>query len=1219
MNNKWTEEQLAAIETGGCNLLVSAAAGAGKTAVLVERILRLICDPHNPLDIDRLLVVTFTEAAAAEMRERIRAALEKEIVAARRFTLMKQLSLLNGASISTLHAFCLEVIRRYFYLLDLDPIFRVAAEQEAGLLRQEAVEKVLEEAFSRGETDFLDFVQSYGGKTSDEALPALILQLYDFAWSNPWPEAWLQKAYLLYQNCHETGAEVWLSPLKEKLNLMLAEASTCLEHALVLCRQPRAPIVYEDVLQQEWEQVQNLKALLAESWELLREAWLGIHFQRLPQAKDVDRDLKDRVQKLREKAKKILLEAKQIYFFRSLTEFVEEIKQLAPTVKVAIRLVRQFAAQYKEAKKKAGVLDFNDLEHYCLEILLGKNSASGQPEPSPAALELQARFAQVLVDEYQDINPVQDAILQLVSRQGENKGNLFMVGDVKQSIYRFRMGDPGLFLEKYKTYTDAKKNPPGKVIRLSRNFRCRQNIVAAVNYLFAQLMTAEAMEIEYDQDAALVFGAQYPPSETVSTMETEPVEIILVEKKPDAESEQEDLTVVEREAIIVAQKIQELKQKKLHVFDPQVGYRPLAYRDIVILMRSTANRADKVAEILARYQIPAYADLESGYFAATEVAVMLSLLQIIDNPQQDIALAAVLRSPFVGCTVEELATIRRLGGKDCNFWQAVQKAAQAQVPELAQKLQSFLQKLERWRTMARREKLASFIATIYRESGYADFVAGMKDGVRRLANIRALFLRARQFDRFSRQGLRRFLQFIEQLQKQGEDLGAARVLGENEDVVRIMSIHKAKGLEFPVVFLCNTGKEFNLQDQREAFLLHRRLGLAPIIVDVEEKVRYPSLPYLALRLLGEAETKAEELRLLYVALTRAREKLYIIGSLTGVEAKIGNSKDSAGLNGEKLPAYLLRNAKSFLDWLLLALSRHPELVPQKTNFKTAAEARFSLTLIPQIDEVAVTTSAKQAEEEIKSALLALKPLPLDTDETIEKMVAERLNFMYPYRKAKLPAKLSVTELKRRFARQELSEGEAQALVASQWKRPEFLQKRKGPTAVERGQLYHTVLQHLDLQQPVDTEGVLRQMESMVQRGIIAAESLPYLKPEHVAAFFTTEAGKQVLKYKDQVLREWPFTLALPVSELAKGKLEAADPGEDTVIIQGIIDLLIPTPSGYILIDYKTDRDVDSLLQRYRLQLFYYVRAVEQILKQPVAAVYLYAISAKQVLKVEELE
>ena len=1216
MTNKWTEEQWAAISTDGCNLLVSAAAGAGKTAVLVERIIRLLCDPHKPLDIDKLLVVTFTEAAAAEMRERIGAALEKEIVESRRFELLKQLSLLNGASISTLHAFCLEVIRRYFYLVDLDPTFRIADEQEAGLLRQDAVEEVLEEAFAREEADFLEFVQSYGGRTSDEALPDLILRLYSFAWSNPWPEAWLQEALSYYQDCSETGAEVCLEPIKEKLNLLLQEAAACLERALSLCLEPNAPAMYENVLQQEQEQVQNLKALLSEPWELLREAWSGIHFPRLPQAKDVDQNLKVEIQRLRNRAKTILQEATQAYFYRSLPEFVAEVKRLVPKVNVVIQLVRQFADKYTAAKKKAGVLDFNDLEHYCLEILLEKNN--GQPEPSAAAIELQERFAQVLVDEYQDINPVQDTILQLVSRRGKDTANLFMVGDVKQSIYRFRMGDPGLFLQKYRDYSAG--GDAGKLIQLSRNFRCRNNIVLAVNYLFAQLMT-KTMEIEYDSDAALVFGAHYPATDVVPTMEKEPVEIILVEKKPEETTgEAEDLTAVEREGVIVAQKIQELKQKNLHVFDPaKGGYRPLAYRDIVILLRSTANRADKLAEILARFQIPAYAELESGYFAATEVAVMLSLLRVVDNPQQDIDLAAVLRSPFVGCSVEELATIRRLGGKDCNFWQAVKAAAKTQMPALAEKLQNFLLKLERWRTMARREKLATFIAAVYRESGYADFVAGMPDGVRRLANIRALFSRARQFDRFSRQGLRRFLQFIEQLEKQGEDLGAARVLGENEDVVRIMSIHKAKGLEFPVVFLCDTGKKFNLQDQREDFLLHRQYGLAPIIVDVQAKIRYPSLPYLALRLLGEAETKAEELRLLYVALTRAREKLIIIGSLEKMEKTVSSWQDVVGRTGEKLPAYFLRNANSFLDWLLAALRRHPGMVAGEESIPADnCKPRFSLTLIPQLEEVAVSADDQALQEEIKSALLALQPLPLKTDEKVAKMVAERLNFVYPFTKAKLPAKLSVTEIKRRFARAELGEGEAQALMATQWKRPEFLQKRKGLTAVERGQLYHTVLQHLDLDLPVDTAGVMQQMETMAGKGIIDRDVLPALNPDHIAAFFRTEAGMLVLEYKDRVLREWPFTLALPLSEL-KGEEVAAQTGktDETIIIQGIIDLLIPTPSGFILVDYKTDRDVHSLLQKYGMQLDYYVRAVRQILKQPVVAVYLYAISAKQVIRVEQ--
>lgn len=1229
MSKQWTAEQLAAIETSGCNLLVAAAAGSGKTAVLVERIIRLLCDAEAPLDIDKLLVVTFTEAAAAEMRERIAAALEREIATSRRLELVRQLSLLNGASISTLHSFCLEVTKRYFYLLELDPSFRVADELEAAMLRQEIVENVLEKAFAEEDEDFLALARHYGGRTGDEGLVSLILRLYRFSWSNPWPERWLEKAVSVYEvnaaAAPEQAMQLWLNPLREELRLTLEQAAAALEAALELCQLPQAPLVYETTLQKELEQARSLLSLVDAPWSKLRERWLGIAFDRLRAAKDVDDDLKESVKALREQAKELLKKSSATYFTRTLAEYLSEIQTVAPMLKALIKQVNEFAKAYAAAKKQAGLVDFNDLEHYCLQILLAADSEADNLQPSAAALELRARYEQVLVDEYQDINPVQDAILQLVSRQGEEAPNLFMVGDVKQSIYRFRLGDPGLFLNKYNRYTehaDGVESTERKIL-LSRNFRCRSNVVAAVNYLFSQLMTAQAMEIEYDQEAELVCGAIYPPTAELKLVE-QAVEVHLLEKDSalvssavaDADPKQEDLTSLEREGMVVAQQIQQLVRQQgnvTHVFDKDDNcYRPVSYRDIVILLRSTTNRASLIAEILARYNIPAYAELTTGYFAATEVETMLSLLQVLNNPCQDIPLAAVLRSPFVGFSAEQLASIRQVGGRHCDFWQALLATAQAELPELSAGCQAFLRQLERWRDLARREKLATLLATIYRESGYADYVAGMPDGMKRQANLRALFSRARQFDRFSRQGLARFLQFIAQLRDSGEDLGAARTLGENEDVVRIMSIHKAKGLEFPVVFLCDLGKSFNFQDQRTELLLHRHYGLAALLVEPEAKLRYPSLPYLALRLVGEAETRAEELRILYVALTRAREKLYLVGSVKKLPDTLDAWRQLVNCPTKQLPSYHLRRAKTYLDWLGKALSRHPQINASASanGWQPTVDAQIKLTCL---DYVApdFELAAQEQEAELRQALLTLSPLPVETPAEVKQNIRQRLIYQYPYPTSSVPVKLSVTEIKRRFDLAAAEAGEAQELIQSPWPRPKFMQKQ-GLTPMERGLLYHSLLQHLDLTQRLDTAGIAAQIQQLAAVGILDETLLGYLNPAKVTAFFRSEAGQLMLTYKEQVLREWPFTFAVPAAELAAEENEQ-------VIIQGIIDVLVRTPAGFVIIDYKTDRlppgGMAELAQRYHLQLAYYARAVEAILQEPVQAAYLYALTADKSVRV----
>ena len=1229
MGTNWTEEQQAAIYTRDCNLLVSAAAGAGKTAVLVERIIRLLCDEEAPTDIDRLLVVTFTEAAAAEMRERIGVALEKEIADTGRPGLARQLSLLNGASISTLHSFCLEVIRRYFYLLDIDPAFRVADELEVSMLQQDILSELMEEAFGREEQDFLDLADRFGGKTGDEGLVRLILRLYRYSWSNPYPQGWLSDAAAAYIPNPGISAEAalggWLIPIRQHLRQTLLGALSALERARKICRLPGGPLAYEPLLDAEAEKVLQLVSNADGPWEKIREDWLGLEFKRLPPARDVDEDLKDQAQNLRGRAKDDIKKCKESYFARTLEEYLAEVQSLAPVVTELTKLVQRFAAMYGEAKKKQGLVDFNDLEHFCLAILSAEATVPGELIPSAAALELRGRYDFVLVDEYQDINPVQDAILQLVSRQDSAVPNLFMVGDVKQSIYRFRLGDPNLFLARYSAFPAEAGGLEQKLL-LSKNFRCRQGIVAAVNYIFRQLMTAEAAEIEYDGVAELVCAAHYPDDHNNREMSAA-VELHLVERDgqeldaaPQAEVD-EDLSALEREGAAAALRICALLEGDDAgvVYDKDLGcYRPLQYRDIVILLRATSNRADKLVDILARFNIPAYAETSSGYFAATEVETVVSLLKILDNPCQDIPLAAVLRSPLVGLDTEALATIRSGCGHKADFYAAVCMAAQAEIPGLSERLSAFLATLERWRDLARREKLASCIALLYRETGFGDYVAGLPNGAQRQANLRALFHRARQFDRFSRQGLHRFLDFIDQLRRQGQDLGTARSLGEKEDVVRIMSIHKSKGLEFPVVILADLGKQFNLTDQRSEMLVHRSLGLGPLIVEPSRRVRYPSLPHLALKLLGEAETRAEEMRILYVALTRAREKLILVGSVKNLAGEISSWEVLLDHPGEQLPSSELVRAKSFLDWVGRALIRHPDIA---TGYQTEgpwqekAAARFVLHLYEpdQWQLPAAATAADNQEEGRK--ILSLSPLNKAVDPNTGTAIRERLTYRYPYPACDLPAKLSVSEIKRRFSAGEVSEESAQ-LLRSPWGKPEFLSKKSGPGPIERGTLYHLAMQHLDLAQPLDKAGIAAQLGELVQKQVLTAELATHLDPQKISRFFTCEAGEKMLENKHRIYREWPFTLSLPATELLPGQDQLSG---ESVVIQGIIDVLVETPEGYLIIDYKTDKiptgGIEELRERYSQQINYYTLATETVLRQCVSATYLYFIENGQCLRV----
>lgn len=1226
---RWTDEQQTVIKARGGNLLVSAAAGAGKTAVLVERIIRLLCDGDSPPELDRLLVVTFTEAAAAEMRERIGTALEKEIRETGRRDLQRQLALLPGASISTLHSFCLDVMRRYFYLLDLDPSFSVADERDISMLQRDVAGEVLEEEFSRADNGpFMELASHFGGKQGDEGLESLVLRIYRFAWSNPWPHEWLSEAAHRFTAAAGSDADAvldqWLAPVRQHLAMTLSQADFSLCQAIRLCRLPGYPDVYEKTLVREREQVTRLRSRLDEGWAALRESWLGVAFDRLPPAKGVDEERKKQVKLQRDQAKQLLLKNRDLYFIRSLDEYLAEVRELAPLMMSLTTLVDRFAQTYSEAKKRLGIVDFNDLEHYCLRALLDEKAPAGSLIPSGAAAELRERYEYVLVDEYQDINPVQDAILNLVSRQGTATPNLFMVGDVKQSIYRFRLGDPSLFLGRYKAYPSAEGGPDRRVL-LSKNFRCSREVVDAVNYFFRQLMSEEVCEIEYNSEAELVCGAVYPDAEEVRTL-TGPVEVCLIDRTaPPADdngddteppaAEDDDLTALEKEAAVVALKIREIMGDnggKAHVLDKESGhYRPVSYRDIVVLLRATAGRANRLAEILARAGIPAYADLNTGYFAATEVETMLSLLKITDNPCQDIPLAAVLRSPLVGLTAEDLATVRKAGGKDCDFYTAVNAAAKSGLPGISDILLCFLERLDRWRSAARRGTLAGFIAGVYRETGYDDYVAGLTDGAQRQANLRALFHRARQFDRFSRQGLSRFLQFIEQLRLSGEDLGTARTLGEKEDVVRIMSIHKSKGLEFPVVFLCDTGKIFNFRDQHEDVLVHRRLGLGPLVVRPSGHIRYPSLPYLSLKLAGEAENRAEEMRILYVALTRAREKLVLVGSVRNLVREYDTWCQILAHEECRLPANYLARARTYLDWLGRALVRHPEVKGKTSGYAWLANdcSRFCVSFwqdgyhFPFLDG-----GACPAVTENNEAILSLRPVTADYPAETAKEAAKRLSFRYPYTVPALPAKMSVSELKRRFAGAEEAEDAAPYFPESGWPVPSFALDAPEHLAAQRGTLYHCVMQQLDLNGPLDSEGILRQLAAMAENGILSPAEAASVEPGRIADFFSCEAGELILKHAGQTYREWPFTMAIPAGVAGGGAA-----GAETVLIQGIVDLMADTPDGIILVDFKTDsvnaNQTAAAADKHREQLRYYAAAAQTILKKNVAAAYVYFFTA----------
>ncbi|MEW6698564.1 MAG: helicase-exonuclease AddAB subunit AddA [Bacillota bacterium] len=1237
-DKKWTNEQWAAITTRDTNLLVAAAAGAGKTAVLVERIIKLITDSDRPVDVDQLLVVTFTNAAAAEMRERIGAALGKALKEnPHSKRLARQLAMLNKASITTLHSFCLDLLRRYFYLLDLDPGFRVADEVEAELLRLEVLEELFEERYSREDNEvFALLVDAYGGQRDDVKLQELVLALYRFSGSHPWPKDWLAGLADNFALGEEQSLEDLprIQEIKEGLSLEMQSVLGLLKQAAWWARQPGGPEPYCKNLAEDIIQLEPLVHCGDMSWDKLYRSFSSIKWGKLtPCRGEIDDVLKERVQGFRNKAKDKVNEIINTYFSADPGVLLQDLHSLHPMVKELAALTADFMDSYQKKKQSKGLADFGDLEHYCLSILLDKASNPGESIPSAVALQLKQQYAEVLVDEYQDINAVQETVLQLVSRPD----NRFMVGDVKQSIYRFRLAEPGLFLSKYRQY-----GTPGSAdscrIDLSKNFRSRLDVVNAVNFVFRQIMTRAAGEIDYDAAAELRWGADFPPAEEVTTAQG-PVELHLIDSKeaqadpgepseavddhelPESAGEPEELSTDQAEARLVGRRILEMvkgrglsNQPEFMVWDKELArYRPVTYRDIVILLRATSGRANTFLEELRAMGIPTYAELGTGYFEAIEVETFVSLLKVIDNPRQDVPLAAVLRSPLVGLRAEELAEIR-LCNRDGEFYDAVRDAARAALGEVSHKLRDFLAKLEQWRSQARRGPLADLIWLLYRETGYYDFVGSLTGGTQRQANLRALYHRAKQFEATSFRGLFRFLRFVERMRDAGSDMGSARTLGESEDVVRVMSIHKSKGLEFPVVFVAGLGKKFNLKDLSKELLMHKEWGLGPQVINLTTRVSYPSLPKLLLRQQIKKEAVAEEMRVLYVALTRAREKLILVGSVRGLEKSLEKWCASAAQIGWPLPDAELMAAQTYLDWLCPAVARHRDgrtlLQMARSEAQPSSEVAaddsswqaffYNINQIqhPQPDN-------RQQAAELLEHVKRLAPLA-DLGQAAE--IERRLNWSYPLAEVTTkPAKAAVTEIKRRF--DELAKLEEDVLpyrppISG---RPRFMQQEKGLTPAERGSAIHLVMQHISLAKMPARQDIDGLLEVLVAREILLPEQAAVIDPAQITGFFASPLGQRVLKAL-KVQRELPFSLALPAGEVYP---ELAQSGVDEkVLVQGVIDCLVDEGDGLLLIDYKSDTvrpGQPSVAERYRGQINLYTRAIQDILGRAVKekAIYLF--------------
>lgn len=1270
MGITYTPEQQQVIDVHGSNILVSAAAGSGKTAVLTERIVKMVSDKRKPVDIDRLLVVTFTNAAAAEMRERIGAAIGKRLEAEPdNEHLQKQATLVHNALITTIDSFCMFVIRNNFNDIGLDPGFRVADEGELRLMKQDVMKELLEERFAQKDEDFLHCVEYFSTGNRDDAIEEHILKLYQFAESNPWPEKWLEERKKDYQaeDTEELEKKEFIRFGMEQASLMAEDCLLKMEECIKICGQPDGPYMYGEVLETEAEGLRKLVS--AKRYEEGYALFQGMSFGRLPSKRDPSVSLQKRemVQEIRKEIKDTVKHLCGKFFPAPPGTAVEYMKGSSGAVSSLIDLTLAFKEALDKKKRESNIVDFSDMEHLALSILVkraekGENSIRGKAyAPSRTALDYRDYFEEILIDEYQDSNLVQEMLLESISGEDEGKFNRFMVGDVKQSIYKFRLARPEIFMEKYEAY--GKDGGERKRIDLHKNFRSRREVLDSVNFIFSRIMGRRLGGVEYDKEAALYPGAVYPDHDGGEECPVNGTEFLLVQKEaPETENgegaentaqEQEEtekespedwgqtrrkgLSGRQREAYAVAKRIKELAGH-FPVTDRETGkLRKASYKDIVILLRTNAGWDEDFKSILKEEGIPSHVLSKTGYFAAKEIRTILQLLRVLDNPGQDIPLFGVLKSCFGGFSDEEIAWIRGAEKErkkslyDClkDFGKENLPAVQENSPkkaDLREKARAFLHFLEEYRDKTVYMPIHELLQDIVTQTGYLNYVSALPGGGQRRANVQMLLEKAVDFEQTSYYGLFHFIRYMEQLEKYDVDYGEANILDENADVVRIMSIHKSKGLEFPICFVCGLGKKFNMQDINGKMIADVDMGIGVDYVDVERRLQGRTIRKNIIAEKMRLDNLGEELRILYVALTRAKEKLILTGLIDKPEKKLAmlipaamRPKDSQLLYGE------LAGAGSYLDFLLPALAVHPAFLPlmeayglevprQKTAVGMPGEterfgeacretetepenwngkdARLEIKIIG--DEYFMETEVREQimAEGLRKRLECSSPL---TDADSELMTNMSNIFSWPYKHsnlAELYTKTTVSELKKAGQTEEKDFSfrlyEEENVIPYI---PKFMKGEESLGGAGRGTAFHKVMELMDFGE--EAEPVEEQIKRMIQDGMLSTEYAQVLSVSSIQAFLSTNLARRMAAAgkKGCLYREQPFVLGLPAKELNE-----KFPDGELVLIQGIIDVYFEEDGEIVVADYKTDRvdDGKELVQKYQKQLEYYARALQQL-------------------------
>ena len=1244
MERKWTPAQKSAIDTRDCNVLVSAAAGSGKTAVLVERIISMITDPDKNIDIDRLVVVTFTKAAAAQMKDKIRKALDSMLDEnPGDVNLLRQITLLNNAQITTIDSFCLWIIRNHFPEVNLDPGFRIMDEGEKKLIENDVLEDVLEEFYAEADEEFFNLVDAFGMGRDDSGLVSIIDKIYRFSRSNPWIDEWFDECMLVYDD--ETYDNPAIKELYDSIKNALLDYRDKYNRLVDICSEPAGPAAYTGALQSDLLGINEM--INSQDFGELGRRIRIFSFEALSRKKDAgaDPDIKEYVKGQRKLFKDYIGRLNDKIFLKDDEGIFEDMQGAGIQIRTLLKVAKVYAKRVSEVKREKGIIDFNDMEHLALSILVKKED--GKLVYTETADKLANRFEEILIDEYQDSNQLQEVILNAVSKtrlSGENN-NIYMVGDVKQSIYKFRLACPELFIEKYDTYSETGDNVR---IELQKNFRSRENVLECANDVFSHIMNKNFSGIGYDESVRLNAGFPYPEysGNNYGDDANKSTDVILISSE-----NEEEATTRELEADRLAKLIEGIVSSGINVYDSDENiYRPAEYRDIVILTRSVTGWADTFADALMDRGIPAYTDSSTGYFSVREIQVILSMLTIVDNPVQEISLAAAMMSYFGGFTAAELGMVRKLGREHAdknthnNLYEHLKVTAglgeavaahgeeiaadDLNIKRLSGKCALFLAKLTEYRDKSSVEPLYDLCWEMIYDSGYYDYVGTMPAGAQRQANLNVLLERAAGYGKSSYSGLFNFLRYIERLKKFDEDFAEGAASLDNENLVRIMSIHKSKGLEFPIVILAGAHKSINFMDATAPVLVDQNLGIAVDYVDLERRTKTPTIIKGAMARRIVRESIAEEERLLYVAMTRAREKLII----TGVVKDADKTLDKYRAKSEELAtdgtlSYAdSENIKNYLDMIMPVCLMDSDKL--KGSFKVmvdavedseadAAETGNSFETGNMTDTDAVKAGeAPDGNNEAGYPSLDELPeyVPADNASGRMKLTVSQLKAMQAEDNSEENAYMddSVKEAfeKEAYDEQAADNGNRDGQTDSETIAepsnsiiPKFISGEEVQLAAnERGSAYHRVMECLDYSVSVNLDGVKADINRMLETGKMNELQVKSVNPWDIYTFVQSDTGRRVANAVNcgSVRREQPFVFEY------EGQL-----------IQGIIDLYFEEDGELVIVDYKTDRVMKGkagekeLVKRYAIQLDYYAKALAQLTGKTVKEKIIYSFALEK--------